>query len=124
MSKRQIRELLSKLLPHLKSAKQRLALFTLLLLLVITPVKFDSVHLHVESEPIAPSVTVSSAATGNVSATVRSYSWPGKCGLKGGQPSPGYKVCPACDGTGQGTSTMLVETPCPECGGTGQVKAG
>lgn len=78
MPKRQIRELLSRLLPYTSGFKQRLALFTLMLLLAMTPVEFDSVHVHVEPEPIVATVAVSWAATGNVSARATSYSWRGK----------------------------------------------
>lgn len=42
-------------------------------------------------------------------------------GLKGRMPSPGYSVCSACDGSGHGPATTLVEVPCPQCGGAGDV---
>jgi hypothetical protein len=75
MSKRQIRELLSKAMPYVKGAKQKLALFTAVLVLALCPVDFDSVHLHAESEPIVPSVNVGSMyASGNVSAQTTTFS--------------------------------------------------
>jgi len=70
MSKSQLRELLSKAMPYVKSAKQKLALFTVALILALSPIDYDSIHLHVESGPIVPTTTVQWAASGNVSAGV------------------------------------------------------
>jgi hypothetical protein len=70
MSKRQIRELLSRTLPYLKKAKQKLALFTVVLILALSPIDYDLVHLHVESAPIVPTTSVQWAASGNVSAVI------------------------------------------------------
>ena len=52
MSKREIRDLLSRLLPYVNGQKQATALFTVILLLVLfgmTHAEFDAPHLHVES---------------------------------------------------------------------------
>jgi hypothetical protein len=43
-------------------------------------------------------------------------------GLKSRVPSAGYKICPACEGSGEGTATSLVHVPCPKCSGAGQVE--
>jgi hypothetical protein len=73
MSKKQARELVEKLLPRLNSVKQRLALFTLMLVLALAPMEFDSVHLHVEMNPGEITVTNSLTVSGNT-ATVTHFS--------------------------------------------------
>jgi hypothetical protein len=81
MSKRERRAMVSNLLPYLKGAKQKLALFTVVLILGLSPFEYDSVHLHVESEPIVPTTTVQWAASGNSTASVTTFSWPGRSSL-------------------------------------------
>jgi hypothetical protein len=73
--------MLSGLLPYLRSMKQKLALFTVALILVLSPIEYDSVHLHVESEPIVPTTSVQWAASGNSTASVTTFSWPGRPSL-------------------------------------------
>jgi hypothetical protein len=73
MSKRESQAMLSKLVPYVKSAKQRLALFTVALILALMPIEYDSVHLHVESDSIVPTVTLPWSASGNVSSGMYSY---------------------------------------------------
>ena len=77
MSRRQKLGILAKAMPYVKTAKQRLGLFAAVLIISLTPMDFDSVHLHVESQPTVPTVTQTLSASGNVSAGVVSYSWPG-----------------------------------------------
>ena len=72
MTKKQARELLSKLWPYVQSSKQRLALFTAVLLLALAPMDYDAVHLHVESAPSAPSVSVSQSGSGTL--TTKTFS--------------------------------------------------
>ena len=78
--KAELRLFVSKLLPRLRTYKQRLALFTLALVLALWPVEFDSHHLHVESENTMPTVSVPWAASGNVNVNVSTFSlrWPKK----------------------------------------------
>jgi hypothetical protein len=65
-------------MPYIKGAKQKLALFTGALILALTPMEFDSVHRHVESEPIVPTTTVQWSASGNSTANMTTFSWPGR----------------------------------------------
>jgi hypothetical protein len=74
MSKKRVRALLSKLWPYVHGIKQRLALFVVMLLLILSPLDFDSVHLHVDSAPSEPTVNVSLFASGNSTATVTRFS--------------------------------------------------
>jgi hypothetical protein len=74
MSKQQLRDFLSDLLPYVGGRKQRLALFTVALLLALSPFHaFDSPHLHVDDAPTGPTVNVRIFASGNSTATVTTY---------------------------------------------------
>jgi hypothetical protein len=59
-----------------------LALFTVALILALLPIEYNSVHLHVESEPIVPNTTVPWAASGNSTASVATFSWLGRFAVK------------------------------------------
>jgi len=80
MTKAELRSLIARLLPHLKTAKELLALFTLALILALGSVNFGSLHKHVEAENDAPiNVTVPWSASGNTSSYLSTFSrWPGK----------------------------------------------
>ena len=74
MSKREIRSLLSRLLPYVKGEKQAAALFAVALLLVLGLAQgdFDAPHLHVEPAPIE-TATVMVAATNTASGTMMNH---------------------------------------------------
>jgi hypothetical protein len=42
-------------------------------------------------------------------------------GLQGREPSPGFDVCPNCEGHGELETRSLVHNMCGRCKGTGQV---
>jgi hypothetical protein len=67
MSKRELREMLVRLLPYVKGKKQKTALFVVALLLLTTHT-FDAPHLHIESAPIQPTTIVTIAAMATASA--------------------------------------------------------
>jgi hypothetical protein len=73
MSKRELRSLLSKLLPYLSGRKQQTALFAVVLLIALSPSVADSPHLHVDPAPIEITVNVPMSASGNVSAYLTTY---------------------------------------------------
>jgi hypothetical protein len=75
MSKRQKSAFLAKALPYLRTAKQRLALFTAMLLLSLMAIEFDSPHIHVEPENNMATVTVPFSASGNSTAQTITSSW-------------------------------------------------
>lgn len=64
MSKRDLRALLSQLLPYVNGQKQVTALFTIALLLAMTHAEFDGPHLHIEPTPIQPTTISMIAASG------------------------------------------------------------
>jgi hypothetical protein len=65
MSKRELREMLLRLLPYV-GQKQATALFAVVLLLG-THAAFDAPHLHIEPTPIQPTTVVAIAATNTAS---------------------------------------------------------
>jgi hypothetical protein len=74
MSQRELKSLLSPLLPYVHGQKQATALFTVGLLLGLSHADFDAPHLHVEPAPIEPTATVMVAATNTASGTMM-YHW-------------------------------------------------
>jgi hypothetical protein len=64
MSKGEIRDLLSSLLPYIEGQKQATALFTIVLMLKMTHAEFDIPHLHVEPISIQPTTISMIAASG------------------------------------------------------------
>jgi len=72
MSKRELRELLLRLLPYVNGQKQATALFTVVLLLGMTHAEFDVPHLHIEPVPIQPTTVAMVAATGTASVSMSS----------------------------------------------------
>jgi hypothetical protein len=70
MSKRELRELLLRLLLYVKGQKQATALFTVILLLGMTHAEFDAPHMHIEPVPIQPTTVSMIAATGTASVSM------------------------------------------------------
>jgi hypothetical protein len=68
VSKREIRELLSSLMPYVNGQKQATALFTVALLLLMFgkthAFEFDAPHLHIESAPVQTTTMSMIAASG------------------------------------------------------------
>jgi hypothetical protein len=73
MSKRELKSLLSDLMPYVNGQQQGTALFTVVLLLALSHGAFDAPHAHVESAPVEPTTAtllVSNAASGTMA-----YHW-------------------------------------------------
>jgi hypothetical protein len=64
MSQRELKSLLSTLLPYVNGKKQGIALFTVVLFLGLSHGAFDAPHLHAEPAPMEPTVAVMLAASG------------------------------------------------------------
>lgn len=81
MGKNQARALLSKLLPHIRTSKQRLALFSVVLILALARIDFDSAHTHVDPAPVEPTTNVFLYVSGNtapkavVSSSLVPFEW-------------------------------------------------
>jgi hypothetical protein len=90
MSKRELRDLLLRLLPYVNGQKQATALFAVVLLLGMTHAEFDAPHLHLEPAPIEPT-TVVTVATNTASGMMTYDSLPQTADVPIGFWKMGYK---------------------------------
>ena len=92
MSKRELREMLLRLLPYIAGEKQMTALFTVVLLL-LTHADFDAPHIHIEPVPEAPTAFITVSAT-NTASGMLTTNWPvgefDKRGLYGMSPDDNH----------------------------------